>query len=101
MKKYGLILCAVAFLALPATSAQAQQFLEMFGNISQQGVKLCSAVVPGNWRNDLMVPKSWNATACTGWAQAINAQRGDKGCLGPSGVHYEFQQNPNWNTCGW
>jgi hypothetical protein len=24
------------------------------------GVKVCSAVVPSNWRNDLPVPKSWS-----------------------------------------
>jgi hypothetical protein len=102
--RYGRILYGAVFLALSAMGAQAQQFLELFGNVNQQGVKICSAVAPNSWRSDLIVPKSWNDTACQGWAHAIGALRGDKACLGPSGVHYDYQY-PNqptvWNTCGW
>src|SRR5947209_4599450 len=64
------------------------------------GVKVCSAVVPGNWRNDLPVPKAWNQQTCTNWAAAIGASGHNFACLTDSGIHYDFQGG-NWDTCGW
>ena len=62
--------------------------------------KICSAVVAGNWRNDLPVPQSWRRADCRAWAQQIGAQAGQLACRTGSGVFYEGQTS-GWNVCGW
>jgi hypothetical protein len=65
------------------------------------GVKVCSAVVPGNWRNDLPVPRAWTQATCDAWATAIGAGNGHNyACLSDTGIKYDFQGG-TWNTCGW
>ena len=64
------------------------------------GVKVCSAVVPGNWRNDLPVPRAWTQAICNAWAKTIGASGQNYACLEDGGIHYDFQGG-NWNSCGW
>jgi hypothetical protein len=78
-------------------AAGAQQYTP---NPIPGGVKVCSAVVPGNWRNDLPVPRTWTQAICNTWATAIGASSANYACLHDAGIHYNFQPG-NWNTCGW
>ena len=65
------------------------------------GIKVCSAVVPGNWRNDLPVPRSWTKDTCVNWSQKIILASGTNlACLRDDGMHYDTSGG-NWNTCGW
>jgi len=85
-------------LILGTYSANAQVYTQT--TTIPGGVKVCSAVVPGNWRNDLPVPRAWTTAMCTAWAAAVGAGAGNRGCLSDTGMHYDFQGG-NWNTCGW
>jgi hypothetical protein len=65
-----------------------------------KSVKVCSAVIPGNWRNDLPVPRAWTKAMCNAWAvNQIRATGQNYGCLSATGMKYDG--DPNWNTCGW
>jgi hypothetical protein len=70
----------------------------VFGNTSD-GIKVCSVVVDGSWRNDLMVPKTWKQTNCEGWATKIGTGVHNLACLLKDRVQYD--DVPGWNTCGW
>ena len=80
-----------------AAAANAQQYTP---NPIPGGVKVCSAVVPSNWRNDLPVPRSWSQQTCSNWASAIGASGRNFACLTDTGIHYDIQGG-TWNTCGW
>jgi hypothetical protein len=95
-----LAIALVGFWALPLVPAQAQDFETQFGNVDKDGIKICSAVVPGNWRNDLMVPLSWGPADCKTWTQDIAATDYSLACLHDHLVQYDF--TPGWNnSCGW
>ena len=85
-------------LILGTFSANAQNYTETTTILG--GVKVCSAVVPGNWRNDLPVPRAWTKAMCDAWAVGkILATGKNYGCLSDTGMKYDT--DPNWNTCGW
>ena len=90
----GLVSCLMVF-GIQAADAQQYTPYSIPG-----GVKVCSAVVPGNWRNDLPVPRGWTQAICTAWAHAIGASGQNYACLHDTDIHYDFQGG-NWNTCGW
>ncbi len=90
----------LGFLGLTALGIQAGNAQQYTPYPIPGGVKVCSAVVPGNWRNDLPVPKGWTDPTCGSWANAIGASGHNRACLHDSGIHYDFQGG-NWNTCGW
>lgn len=63
--------------------------------------KICSAVVPGNWRNDIPVPPQWTGSDCGAWAASIGANMHQLACITSSGVIYgpgAMAPSPN---CGW
>ena len=88
---------ALGLVALATQPAGAQVY-----NITVPGgVKVCSAVVPNNWRNDIQVPRAWTQAMCAAWASGIGAGNGHNfACLTDTGMHYD-SQGGNWNTCGW
>ncbi|MDC0712442.1 hypothetical protein POL68_28530 [Stigmatella sp. ncwal1] len=45
------------------------------------GQKVCSAVVPSEWRDSINVPASWNANTCADWARSIGAADYQLGCF--------------------
>jgi hypothetical protein len=98
-----LAIALVGFCVLPFIPASAQTapdyFLTTFGKVG--GIKVCSAVEGGNWRNDLIVPQSWTPTDCKAWATTFQgASALNLGCLGDHSVEYDF--SPGWNnSCGW
>jgi hypothetical protein len=85
-------------LVLGAYSANAQNYTET--TTIPGGVKVCSAVVPSNWRNDLPVPRAWTQAMCNAWAAAIGASGQNYACLTDSGMKYN-SGGGSWNTCGW
>ncbi|WNZ25571.1 hypothetical protein HJG54_23810 [Leptolyngbya sp. NK1-12] len=44
-------------------------------------VKVCSAVVPGNWRDSTMAPDDWYIDDCYGWAQSVGGTETQLGCF--------------------
>jgi hypothetical protein len=76
--------------------------LDVAGDIKFDGQKYCSALIPGNWRNTILVPSSWTATTCANYMTAVVATNYQLVCI--------FQNNfslgalnggiPSPN-CGW
>ena len=94
--RLGLAVLAAGLLTLAARPAAAQVYsIDIPG-----GVKICSAVVPSNWRNDVQVPRAWTKQTCTAWAAQIGASGSNLGCLTDTGIRYDMSGG-NWNTCGW
>lgn len=86
------------FFAMPVVSATADDFEQIFGKIDPDGIKVCSAVVGGDWRNDLIVPQTWELEECAAWAAQIGGAH-NRACLHTQRVDYE--PTGGWNTCGW
>ena len=65
--------------------------------------KLCSAVVPGNYRDSISVPSTWTPDQCRRYASSVGASIYQLGCI--------FERSFSWgglngtpppsNTCGW
>lgn len=95
--------CLIA-LGTQTGNAQSNNSLGYTGYtaVTPGGIKVCSALVPNNWRNDLPVPRSWTQATCQAWAGHIGAgaAQAELGCLTDSGMLYNFQGGA-WNTCGW
>ncbi|RYZ44163.1 MAG: hypothetical protein EOO71_00390 [Myxococcaceae bacterium] len=45
------------------------------------GQKVCSAVVPDNWRDSINVPASWGPQTCAEWARSVGAAHYQLGCF--------------------
>jgi len=69
---------------------------------SDKGQKICSAVQPGNWRNDLPVGNQWTLDDCKTWMAQQGATGYQVGCLTKNKVIYAEKQGvqPSPN-CGW
>ena len=93
----ALVLGLFGLTVLGVAAANAQQYAPY---PIAGGVKVCPAVVPSNWRNDLPVPKSWSQQTCSNWASAIGASGHNFDCLTDTRIHYDIQGG-TWNTCGW
>ena len=96
------LVVTVIALCAPLVPASANDFEDLFGKLGGDGVRVCSAVVKSNWRNDLMVPLTWDREACQAWAKSIGAVDYNLGCLRPRDVIYDI--SPGWNpanNCGW
>jgi hypothetical protein len=94
------IAIVLLMLCLSVSGAAAQDFESVFGNI-KAGVKICSAVSSGNWRDDLMVPMSWSIDECRDWAKfVVLADSFNWGCMTEHVVQYN--STPGWlNPCHW
>src|SRR3954468_4113323 len=68
--------------------------------------KVCSAIVPSNYRDSIEVDNNWSITTCIGWVQSVNAgspgSTGQLGCLFDNGFSWGSQgfgvPSPD---CGW
>lgn len=64
--------------------------------------KICSGVVPGNFRDSIPVPNGWNTGMCQSWASSIGATHWQLGCLFDGGYSWGVTNGglpPN--NCGW
>ena len=100
MKKIKLI-ARVALLILAVT------FVTILNNsggaVAQNvGAKLCSAVVPGNFRDTISVPSGWSAGTCQQYKSSVGAEVYQLGCTFNNSFSWgRFSggtPNPN---CGW
>jgi len=66
------------------------------------GPKLCSVVVPGNWRDTFSVPLGWNSGTCLNFRNSVKATEYQLGCAFSNGFSWGSfgggTPNPN---CGW
>lgn len=67
-------------------------------------VKLCSAIVPGNWRDTIAVPDTWTVGACQTFAETVIATHYQLGCADGNGIAWGGYNNANapaGNSCKW
>ena len=64
--------------------------------------KLCSVVVPDNWRDTISVPSGWNSGTCQSYARSVGATFYQLGCgfSNSFSLGAENGGTPNPN-CGW
>lgn len=64
--------------------------------------KVCSAVVPGNFRDSIEVDNGWSAFTCLGWVQSVGGTAWQLGCLFTNGFSWGASNGgiPGPN-CGW
>jgi len=74
--------------------------------------RLCSAVVPGNWRDTIDAPPEWTPVGCSSFAKWQGASQVQIGCTTSTGVSFGEPFPPGQakltdknfpldNSCGW
>jgi hypothetical protein len=70
--------------------------------------KICSAIVPSNYRDSIEVDDTWTASTCLSWANSVNAgapgATWQLGCLFPTSFSWGSQGGgapPSQSNCGW
>jgi hypothetical protein len=65
--------------------------------------KLCSAVVPGTFRDSIPVPSTWRAIDCRNFASSVGANIYQLGCIYAQGAYWGRLNGtpPEANACGW
>ena len=58
------------------------------GSTDAADMKICSAVVGGNWRDTVNVPASWDYGTCASFQSSTGAAESGIGCVLPSGFSY-------------
>jgi hypothetical protein len=67
-----------------------------------EGQKLCSVVIPGAFRDSLIVPRSWKSVTCRQFQAQVGAYQYQLGCV--------FDEDTSWGdvnggipkiNCGW
>jgi hypothetical protein len=92
-----------------AILASEQQALEdaSVGSL-EDGQKVCSVVDPNNWRDSMIVPKSWTAKQCQNYQEETRAVNHQLGCafrdelvLGEQVGNLAQLAMPPARDCGW
>jgi hypothetical protein len=66
----------------PATAPSGTDGVtQVSGAATFAGTKICSAVLPGNWRDTLSIPAAWTAANCSAWAATTGVRDYQIGCL--------------------
>lgn len=73
------------------------------GNLNYvSGQKLCSAVLPGNWRDTVMVPSTWTKTTCADYKTQQAATNYQLGCIFDTGFSWgTIDGGIPLSNCGW
>jgi len=72
------------------------------GGLHLGGQKLCSAIVPGNWRDTILVSNEWKPETCASFGYAIGATQFQLACVFPDSFSWGGVNGgaPEPN-CGW
>jgi len=81
----------------PSIINQKLSYISKFG-ISE--VKVCSIVLPGLWRDNLVVPPNFSTAECTAFASSMGALSTERVCLFEDGSFSILDRGGNRN-CGW
>ena len=64
--------------------------------------KLCSGIVPGNYRDTINVPYNWSPRTCRDFANSIGAETYQLGCItDTSFVWGQLGGGRPFSDCGW
>jgi hypothetical protein len=73
--------------------------------------KVCTTWIHENWRDSIVVPKSWNKDNCLGYAKNVGGHSYALGCMFDNGIEFgagtavreglALAQPPERRNCGW
>ena len=66
-------------------------------------VKVCSAIVPGNWRDSTIAPNYWSISTCYDWVRSVGGTNTQLGCFFDNSYFWSGSNpgRPPSPNCGW
>jgi len=72
--------------APPEGTAQPREASPPPERVEDEGSKACSVVDPGNWRDTILVPDSWEFEDCVDFAISVSARAAQPACIFQTGL---------------